>query len=97
MKFILHDWNDQQCATILRNVHQAAVPGARLLVVEMIIPESNDEPSLARLDDINMLAITGGRERTEQEFADLFDSAGFDLVKVHKTEGPFCIIEGVRR
>ena len=71
--------------------------GARLLVVEMVVPESNDEPSLARLDDINMLAITGGRERTEQEFADLFDAAGFDLVKVHKTEVPFCIIEGVRR
>ena len=97
MKFILHDWNDEQAATILRNVHRAAIPGARLLVVEMLVPPDNAEPSLARLDDINMLVMTGGRERTEQEFAQLFGAAGFDLVKVHKTEGPMCVLEGVRR
>ena len=97
MKFIVHDWNDEQAATILRNVYDAAIPGAGLLVVEMVVPASNDEPSLARLDDINMLCITGGRERTEQEFAQLFAAAGFDLVKVHKTDGPMCIIEGIKR
>lgn len=97
MKFILHDWNDEQAATILRNVHKAALPGARLLVVEMVVPPDNAEPSLARLGDVNMLVMTGGRERTEEEFAQLFELAGFDLVKVHKTEGPMCVIEGIRR
>ena len=97
MKFILHDWNDAQCATILRNVHQAALPGARLLVVEMVVPANSEEPSLSRLGDVNMLVMTGGRERTEVEFAQLFASAGFELLKVHKTDSPFGIVEGVKR
>jgi hypothetical protein len=52
---------------------------------------------LSKLGDINMLAMTGGRERTEAEFAQLFDGAGFELMKVHPTEGPVSIVEGVRR
>jgi hypothetical protein len=97
MKMILHDWNDERSGVILRNVHRASKPGARLLVMDSVVPASNAEPSLARLMDLNMLVMTGGKERTEAEFRELFESAGFNLVKVHATESPIAIVEGVRR
>ena len=97
MKMIIHDWDDERSGVILRNVHRASKPGARLLVIDTVVPARNDEPSLARLMDLNMLVMTGGKERTEAEFGELFGAAGFDLVKVHPTEGPVGIVEGVRR
>jgi len=97
MKMILHDWNDERSGVILRNVHRASKPGARLLVMDSVVPASNAEPSLARLMDLNMLVMTGGKERTEAEFRELFERAGFNLVKVHATESPVAIVEGVRR
>jgi len=97
MKMILHDWNDERSGVILRNVHRASKPGARLLVMDSVVPASNAEPSLARLMDLNMLVMTGGKERTEAEFRELFERAGFNLVKVHATESPVTIVEGVRR
>ena len=96
MKLIIHDWEDEKATTILRNVHRAAKPSTRLLVVEMVVPPGA-EPSLSKLGDVNMMVMTGGKERTEAEFAELFRGAGFDLVKVHLTEGPMSIVEGVRR
>jgi hypothetical protein len=96
MKFILHDWDDARSTQILRNVHRAAGAGARLLVVDTVVPAGN-EPSFSKLMDLNMLAMTGGRERTEAEFAALFEGAGFELVKVHPTECPLSIVEGARR
>lgn len=97
MKMILHDWNDERSGAILRSVQRASKPGARLLVMDSVVPASNAEPSLARLMDLNMLVMTGGKERTEAEFRELFDRAGFNLVKVHATESPIGIVEGVRR
>lgn len=96
MKFILHDWDDERSTRILRNVHKALPAGGRLLVVETVLPPGNT-PGLGKLGDINMLVMTGGRERTEAEFAKLFAAAGFDLVKTHPTESPFGIVEGVKR
>ena len=96
MKLILHDWDERKAATILRNVQRAAKPGTRLLVVEMVVPPGA-EPSLSKLGDINMMVMTGGRERTEAEFRQLFDAGGFDLVSVHPSEGPMSVVEGVRR
>jgi SAM-dependent methyltransferase len=97
MKLIIHDWDDERAGLILRNVHKASKPGARLLVIDSVVPERGAEPSLAPLMDLNMLVMTGGRERTEAEFRDLFGRAGFDLAKVHPTESPLAIVEGVRR
>jgi hypothetical protein len=96
MKFILHDWDDARCAQILRNVHAALPPGGKLLVVELVLKPGN-EPDLGKLMDLNMLAMTGGKERTEAEFAKLFADSNFDLVKVHPTECPLSIVEAVRR
>jgi ubiquinone/menaquinone biosynthesis C-methylase UbiE len=93
MKFIIHDWNDEQCVQILRNCRQAMNPGGKLLVIEMVIPTGN-ENHIGKLFDLNMLVMTGGRERTEEDFRTLYQKAGFRLTRVVRTESPFCIIEG---
>ena len=89
---ILHDWPDRQCRTILAHCRQAMKTESRLLVVEMIIPPGN-EPSIAKLLDLEMLVITGGRERTETEFKNLFESAGLKISRIFPTRESVCVIE----
>lgn len=82
LSFVLHDWDDERATAILRNVRQAMSPDGRVLVVEGLIPEG-DEPSLSKLSDLEMLVMTsGGRERTAEEFRELFAAAGLRLTRV---------------
>jgi O-methyltransferase domain len=93
MKFILHDWSDEHCKTILRHIRQQLPANGRVLVIEQIVT-STPELSLAKLLDLEMLALTvGGRERTDAEFAELFASAGLKLTRVFPTQSPVCILE----
>lgn len=94
MKYILHDWNDEQCVKILANCRDAMNERGRVLVVDNVIPPGND-PSWGKLVDIQMLVI-GGRERTKKEFAGIFKQAGLKLARVVATKCPLSIIEGVR-
>lgn len=96
MKYIIHDWNDEQSETILRNLAAAAAPGARLLLVETVVEEDDNQPSLSKLMDLNMLVMTGGRERTAAEYAELFERTGFRLERVIPTTTPMQIVEAVR-
>ncbi|GAA2801700.1 methyltransferase [Saccharopolyspora taberi] len=73
---ILHDWDDEDCRTVLRNVRAAVDPGATLLIIERVIPVDG-RPSLAFDWDIHMLMNTGGQERTLGEFQSLLDQTGF--------------------
>src|SRR5579862_9737097 len=66
-KHILHDWSDDQCRTLLGNISRSAKPGARVLVIEMVIPEDGS-PSAAPLMDLNMLVVLPGRERTARQY-----------------------------
>ena len=50
----------------------------------------------AIMGDVHMLALTGGRERSEAEYRALFAAAGFTLTRVIPTRSWFSIIEGVR-
>jgi len=92
---ILHDWPDEPCQIILKNCRRAMKTESRLLVVEMLIPPGN-EPSVAKLLDLEMLVITGGQERTEAEFNHLFVSSGFKLSRIIQTKEGICVIEGLR-
>jgi O-methyltransferase domain len=92
---VLHDWNDQQCVTILKNCHAAMPADGRILVVETVIMPATDS-SVATLADLHMLVVTGGRERTEAEYRDLLAQAGFTLTRVIPTQSPAHVIEGVR-
>ncbi len=96
MRHIIHDWNDEQSLTILRNCHRAMQPGQRLLLVESVIPPGNGAFHTKFLD-LTMMLIPGGRERTEDEYRQLYDQAGFDLRRIVPTSTEISIIEGVRR
>lgn len=96
MKFIIHDWNDEQSVTILENLAKSARPGAKLLLVESVVEEDDAAPSMSKVMDLNMLAMTGGRERTASEYAALFEKTGFKLTRVIPTPSPMQIVEAVR-
>jgi SAM-dependent methyltransferase len=78
---ILHDWNDEKAVEILRNCRRSIPEGGRLLVVEQVMPEGN-EPVYAKLLDLIMLVMLGGKERTETEWRSLLAGGGFELVGV---------------
>lgn len=93
LRFVLHDWNDAESRRILKAVRTGIAPGGRVLVVEMLVPEDN-EPGFVQLMDINMLVMTGGRERTATEYAKLFADSGLRLTRTIATGTPFFIAEG---
>ena len=96
LSYILHDWDDKSCRHILDNIAKAAKPGARLVIVESVIP-AGDEPHPAKVIDITMLAMLTGRERTEREYRALLDSAGFTLDRIVPSATPYCFIETTLR
>ncbi|MGE3856643.1 MAG: methyltransferase [Dehalococcoidia bacterium] len=96
MKMILHDWNDEECVQILRNLAQASAPGARLFVVEHIIP-GPETPHFAKLFDIHMMCWGTGRERTAAEYVALMEQAGWRHVATRYPErGLMGVVEGAR-
>ena len=78
---ILHDWDDDQALTILRNCRRAVAPGGRLLLLEQVMPDG-DTPSYAKLLDLIMLVLLGGKERTESEWRNLLAAGGFGLLEI---------------
>jgi hypothetical protein len=89
---IIHDWSDEESIAILRAVRAAAPPHAKLLVIETLIPDAPG-PDWSKMLDIHMLALLGGRQRTRQEYAALFDAAGFQLVRQIDTFADIAILE----
>jgi hypothetical protein len=92
VKSVLHNWRDADCIAILRRCRQAMDEGARLLIIERIVPEGN-QPAEAKLFDINMLVVVGGQERTEREYRHLLEASGFVVQEVTATQSPLSIIE----
>jgi hypothetical protein len=93
---VLHDWPDERAGLILENCRRAMGPGSTLLIIEMIVPPGN-EPSAAKLLDLEMLVVTGGRERTEDEFRRLLAAAGLSLGRVLPIGRGLFILEAVAR
>jgi SAM-dependent methyltransferase len=95
LKKVLHDWPDEPAAVILRSVRDALAEGARVLLVEHVVPPG-DQPSFAKLLDLLMLVYAGGRERTEDEFRRLLAAAGLVLSRVTPTAAAVSVLEAVR-
>src|SRR5437588_938706 len=91
---VIHDWDDDHGVRILKNCRRAMAANARLLLVEMVVPEE-DGNCFSKLLDLNMLVMTGGRERTQSEFGALFDAAGYKLTRVVSTLAPQSVIEAI--
>jgi hypothetical protein len=96
LKFILHDWDDAQAVTILKSCRAAAGPGTRLIVLERLVPEHpGDRPAHRTVMQADMTMMAwGGQERTEREYRELFEQAGFQLSRVVPTASAFTVIEG---
>ena len=92
---VLHDWDDTRSIDILQNCRQAMPGAGRVLIVERLIPEDGNDPLPTLLSDINMLVLTGGRERTNAEYGALLQAAGLRLAQVVPVAFPYGIIEGV--
>jgi hypothetical protein len=96
LSFTLHDWDDAPCLRILRSLARASLPGARLVVIEAVLPDHGG-PHLSKVSDLIRLAmLDGARERTGAEYEALLGKAGFTLDRIVPTPTPFTIIEATR-
>ena len=95
LKHIIHDWSDEHCRTILGLMREKLPKHGRVLVCEMVVSDEPG-PTPAKLLDIEMLVMTvGGKERTPEEFRELFASSGLRLNRIVATERPISVIEAV--
>ena len=81
MRVVLHDWEDDEAIAILKVCRRAMPENAKLLLIERLVAPPNEMPA-AKFADLNMLVSPGGRERTREEFSDLFARSGFELTRV---------------
>ncbi|WP_058041601.1 methyltransferase [Streptomyces roseifaciens] len=99
LKSVIHDWNDEQCATILRHIRKVVPDSGALLIVEPVLPPTvpAGNTDLTYLSDLNMLVTVGGRERTAEDFAALCAQGGFRLDSITPLPRPnaFHLIEAV--
>ncbi|MCB2156554.1 methyltransferase domain-containing protein [bacterium] len=91
---VLHDWDDENAVQILRNARRSLETKGRLFVIEMIRPDEGFGGSLC---DLHLLAVTGGQERTREEFADLLDRSGFSLKEVRSTSSVVSVLVGTAK
>lgn len=92
---ILHIFDDEHCLTVLNTCRRASTAQAKLLVVDMIHPDGRARAPLA-LHDLRMQLLSDGHERSETEFRNLFEQAGFHLRRMLPVpEYPYMILEGV--
>ena len=93
MKHIIHDWSDDHCRKVLRLMRDQLPAQGRVLVCDKVVSD-DPAPTPAKMLDIEMLVMTpGGKERTVEEFRDLFASAGLRLGRIVPTQNPICVIE----
>jgi hypothetical protein len=100
LKHVLHGYKDEAAIAILQNCRKVTPPGGRLLIIEFVVPEtvSHADAQLERrlMSDLNMLVVTGGKERREQEWRMLLESSGFECRAVMPVPGDAAgIIEAV--
>ena len=78
------------------SIAEAADAGARLLLLEGVVP-ADDLPHLSKMIDLTMLGVTTGQERSADEYRTLLDRAGFTLDRIVDTPTPYSIVEATLR
>jgi SAM-dependent methyltransferase len=94
LKYIVHDWDDEKALRILQNCRKAMAEDGRVLVVDHVVAAGN-RFDWGKLIDINMMVMMGSKERTKDEFRQLFARAGLRLKRVIRTASSLSILEGV--
>ncbi|MCM3339959.1 hypothetical protein M3650_15290 [Paenibacillus sp. MER TA 81-3] len=94
MKHIIHDWSDEESISILSNCRSAMKEDGKLLLLEVVLASGN-EAHFGKLLDMEMLAMSTGKERTQAEYERLLQQSGFRLNRIVPTSTHVSIIEGV--
>ena len=94
LRHIIHDWDDQQATTILKNCRDVMPPGGRLLLAEFVLPDG-PEPFHGKWFDLAMMVVTGGQERTAMEYRRLLDNCGFAWQRIVPTASELSVIEAI--
>ena len=76
---VLHDWDDHKAESILHRARESISKGDIIYIIEMLLHEDTFEGSLC---DLHLLMVTGGKERTENEYKKLLNKSGFELKEV---------------
>jgi O-methyltransferase domain/Dimerisation domain len=91
LRSVIHDWADSQAIMILKTIRLGAKPGSRVIIIEQLINETPDY-ALNKWLDLLMLVVSGGQERTTEEYRQLLNAAKLDVEAVVSTAGPFSLI-----
>jgi hypothetical protein len=89
---IIHDWADSESIKILSAIRRDMPRDAYLLLIETVVPQTPG-PHLSKELDIAMMALPGGKERTQEEYADLAAKCGLKLNRIVETQSPYSILE----
>ncbi|WP_439627395.1 class I SAM-dependent methyltransferase [Gemmata sp.] len=93
---ILHDWSEDKILLLLQKVYDRLPAGGALLVAEKLINDDRTGPDMAQMQDLNMLLVTEGKERTLGEYAALLRRVGFASVDGRATGAPVDAILAVK-
>jgi hypothetical protein len=93
LSHVIHDWSEAQCLTILGNCRKAMKPTSKLLLIELVLREGN-APGFGSSDMV-MMAMTGGAERTAEEYRALLARAGLKMTRIIPTTTTASVIEAV--
>ncbi|MQY10786.1 Mitomycin biosynthesis 6-O-methyltransferase [Streptomyces sp. RB5] len=95
---IIHDWGDDEAVRILANCRAAMNDGGHVLLCEAVVPEAFNSPGLTTMMDLEMLVMAeGARQRTREEFEELFRRADLRLETVVGPDAPVSILDAVAR
>ncbi|MEJ7740426.1 MAG: methyltransferase [Chitinophagaceae bacterium] len=89
---VIHDWANDEAVAILKAIRKAAPSHAKLFLLETIVPD-HAGPDWSKTLDIHMLTLLGGRQRTREEYEDLFQATGFSLEQEIETRAGISILE----
>jgi hypothetical protein len=95
LRRVLHDWNDDKAAEILRRCREAARPDTKLLVIEAAPPDEGQSANNWAAADLLMMILMDGRERAAADFEQLFARSGFKLARTIRTNSPWWIVEAL--
>jgi hypothetical protein len=96
LKLILHDWNNDQCINLLNNCDKTLEKGGKLLIIEPAIVDGSPHKLFSQMLDLDMMILTGGRERTPEEYNTILNASGFKYSQIISTETPLYIIEATK-
>jgi predicted transcriptional regulator len=92
MKHIIHDWSDESCLLILKNILKVSKKSSKLLICDFMVAEPHEASTGAELFDMHMMVMTTGKERTATQMSTLLSEAGWNLLSTIRTPNPQFVI-----